>query len=99
MRGAAADDQRIKVQSAGAQRFDHLASAIGQTAQACDIELDQARDVALKAEAGDHGAGVGIGVRRAIAKKLGHHMDVAGQCRNRAQRMAVVGDRHVLEKR
>lgn len=64
--------------------LDHLGEPIGETAEAYDEQPLHRTDVGVEIEARDHRAGVGVGVRRAVADEFGKHMDVAGEQRGTA---------------
>lgn len=64
--------------------FDHLGQPVSEPAQAGDEQPLHGASVGVEIEAGDHRAGVRVGVGRAVADEFGEDMDVAGEQRGAA---------------
>ena len=75
----------------GSKRVDDIGKAIGQTAKTCHEQPFHRLDIGVQIESCDDGAGVGVGIGRAIAEKFGQYMKVARQLRRIA---GAAGPRH-----
>ncbi len=97
LRGAAADDDRIEIVAGPLELADDVGYAIGQAAEAGDIEFLQARRVFAQVHPHDAAARARVGQRRSAADEVGQDMQALGD-QGRIRQAAGSRDDVLLER-